>query len=44
MSVVGEFENTLREIPTLKAPGISGSRIKKLTDIAVKNVHVSIVG
>ncbi|CUM68306.1 uncharacterized protein PRCAT00006028001 [Priceomyces carsonii] len=39
MSVVGEFENTLREIPTLKAPGISGSRIKKLTDIAVKNVH-----
>ncbi|ODV81619.1 uncharacterized protein CANTADRAFT_46203 [Suhomyces tanzawaensis NRRL Y-17324] len=35
---VEEFESILKEIPTLKAPGVSGSRIKRLTDIAVKNV------
>lgn len=38
MSVVGEFDSILQELSTLKAPGVSGSRIKKLTDIAVKNV------
>lgn len=38
MSAVEQFESVLKELPTLKAPGVSGSRIKKLTDIAVKNV------
>lgn len=38
MSAVSEFESILQELPTIKAPGVSGSRIKKLTDIAVKNV------
>lgn len=38
MSAVEQFETILKELPTLKAPGVSGSRIKKLTDIAVKNV------
>lgn len=38
MSAVSEFESILKELPTLKAPGVSGSRIKKLTDIAVANV------
>lgn len=34
-----EFESILKELQTLKAPGVSGSRIKKLTDLAVKNVQ-----
>ncbi|KAG7191841.1 uncharacterized protein KQ657_002809 [Scheffersomyces spartinae] len=38
MSVVEQFETILKEIPTLKAPGVSGSRIKKLTELAVQNV------
>lgn len=38
MSTVDQFESILKEFPTLKAPGVSGSRIKKLTDLAVKNV------
>lgn len=38
MSAVEQFETILKELPTLKAPGVSGSRIKKLTDLAVKNV------
>lgn len=42
MSVLEEFETTLKELPTLKAPGVSGSRIKKLTDLAVENVTVCI--
>ncbi|RCK65236.1 Protein NRD1 [Candida viswanathii] len=33
-----EFEKILKEIPTLPPPGVSGSRIKKLTDIAVKEI------
>lgn len=43
MSVLEQFESTLKELPTLKAPGVSGSRIKKLTDLAVENVSVCIV-
>jgi protein NRD1 len=35
---VEEFETILKELPTLKAPGVSGSRIKKLTELATKNV------
>ncbi|KAK6458790.1 uncharacterized protein RJT20DRAFT_123879 [Scheffersomyces xylosifermentans] len=38
MSVVQEFETIIKELPTLKAPGVSGTRIKKLTDLALKNV------
>lgn len=38
MSAVEEFESILKELPTIKAPGVSGTRIKKLTEIAVKNV------
>lgn len=38
MAEVEEFENILKELATLKAPGVSGTRIKKLTDLAVKNV------
>lgn len=38
MSAIEEFEFTLKELATLKAPGVSGTRIKKLTDLAVKNV------
>lgn len=38
MSVVEEFGEILRQLPTLKAPGVSGTRIKKLTDLAVQNV------
>lgn len=33
-----KFQTILREIPNLKAPGASGSRIKHLTEIAVRNV------
>lgn len=36
-----EFETVIKELPTLKAPGVSGSRIKKLTDIAIASVSVS---
>lgn len=38
MSEVQLFDSVLKELPTLRAPGVSGTRIKKLTDIAVKNV------
>ncbi|RLV95195.1 Protein NRD1 [Spathaspora sp. JA1] len=38
MSSIEEFESILKELPTLKAPGVSGSRIKKLTDIAFKEI------
>ncbi|KAM9898405.1 hypothetical protein OXX69_009891 [Metschnikowia pulcherrima] len=38
MSDVQIFESVLKELPTLRAPGVSGTRIKKLTDLAVKNV------
>ncbi|CAK7898915.1 protein Nrd1p [[Candida] anglica] len=38
MSVAEQFDTILKELPTLKAPGVSGSRIKKLTDLAVQNV------
>ena len=38
MSSVEEFESILKELPTLKAPGVSGTRIKKLTELAVKNI------
>lgn len=33
-----EFEKILKEIPALPPPGVSGSRIKRLTDIAVKEI------
>lgn len=39
MSDIEKFETILNEIPTLKAPGVSGSRIKALNSIAVKNVE-----
>lgn len=42
MSVAEQFDTILKELPTLKAPGVSGSRIKKLTDLAVQNVSVCI--
>lgn len=35
---LAEFEKILKEIPTLPPPGVSGSRIKKLTEIAVKEI------
>lgn len=35
---VAEFDATLKELKTLKAPGVSGSRIKKLVTFAVENV------
>ncbi|OBA24003.1 hypothetical protein METBIDRAFT_19831, partial [Metschnikowia bicuspidata var. bicuspidata NRRL YB-4993] len=38
MSEVQVFDSILKELPTLRAPGVSGTRIKKLTDMAVKNV------
>lgn len=38
MSAVEQFDSILKELPTLKAPGVSGTRIKNLTDLAVKNV------
>lgn len=38
MSVIEEFGDILRQLPSLKAPGVSGTRIKKLTDLAVQNV------
>lgn len=38
MSALDEFNAVLKELPALKAPGVSGTRIKKLTDIAVRNV------
>lgn len=38
MSDIEKFETIFKEISTLKAPGVSGSRIKQLTDIAVRNV------
>lgn len=38
MSVVAEFESIQKELSTLKPPGVSGSRIKRLTDLAVRSV------
>lgn len=38
MSTTEQFDSLLKELATLKAPGVSGSRIKKLTDIALRNV------
>lgn len=38
MSVVEQFSEILKQLPSLKAPGVSGTRIKKLTDLAVQNV------
>ncbi|ODV83007.1 hypothetical protein CANARDRAFT_30354 [[Candida] arabinofermentans NRRL YB-2248] len=35
---VEQFESILKEIPSLKAPGVSGSRIKKLRDLFINNV------
>ncbi|ESX00960.1 hypothetical protein KL918_002605 [Ogataea parapolymorpha] len=35
---VEEFETILKELPGLKAPGVSGSRIKKLKEIFLNNV------
>ncbi|CAX41531.1 RNA maturation protein, putative [Candida dubliniensis CD36] len=39
-SGIEEFEAVLKEISTLPAPGVSGTRIKKLTDLAVKEINV----
>lgn len=35
---VEEFETILKQLPTLRAPGVSGLRIKRLTELAVKDV------
>ncbi len=35
------FGNILLELQSIKAPGVSKSRIKKLTEIAVTNVQVN---
>lgn len=42
MSDLEQFDKILEEIRVLKAPGVSGSRIKKLTEIAIKNINVCI--
>ena len=39
LSGMEEFETVLKEISTLPAPGVSGTRIKRLTDIAVKEMN-----
>ncbi|KAL6451178.1 NRD1 Protein NRD1 [Candida maltosa Xu316] len=36
---IDEFERILKEISTLPPPGISGTRIKKLAEIAVKEIN-----
>lgn len=36
-----EFTALLDQLPTLRAPGVSGTRIKKLTELAVANVSQS---
>lgn len=38
MSDIQQIDTILNEISALKAPGVSGSRIKKLTEIAIKNI------
>ncbi|ODQ80355.1 hypothetical protein BABINDRAFT_171283 [Babjeviella inositovora NRRL Y-12698] len=40
MSAVEEFETILKQLPTVKAPGVSGTRIRKLTELASKNVEM----
>lgn len=42
MEDIQQIDLILGEIKALKAPGISGSRIKKLTEIAIKNISVCI--
>ncbi len=42
MSDIQQIDTILNEISALKAPGVSGSRIKKLTEIAIKNISVCI--
>lgn len=40
---VDEFTSTLEALSLVKAPGVSGTKIRKLTDLAVANVQVNIV-
>lgn len=41
-SSVDTFTSTLEALSLVKAPGVSGSKIRKLTEIAVANVQVNI--
>ncbi|KAK9453165.1 hypothetical protein V1511DRAFT_490070 [Dipodascopsis uninucleata] len=38
-NVVAEFENILQSMLELKAPGVSGTKIRRLTDIAIQSVQ-----
>lgn len=37
---IEEFSNTLDALLSVKPPGVSGSKIKKLTELAIENVQV----
>lgn len=39
---VDTFSSTLEALSLVKAPGVSGSKIRKLTEIAMANVQVNI--
>lgn len=39
-SAVEEFSNTLQSFLSIKPPGVSGSKIRKLSELAVNNVQV----
>ena len=40
MSVVAEVDAILKSLAQAKPPGVSGSKIKQLTEISQKNVKV----
>lgn len=42
MDPVEEFSNTLAALLSVKPPGVSGTKIRKLTELAVQNVQVNI--
>lgn len=42
MDPVEEFSNTLTALLSVKPPGVSGTKIRKLTELAVQNVQVNI--
>lgn len=39
MSQIEEFSNTLQSLLATKPPGVSGSKIKKIVQLAIANVH-----
>ncbi|ODV62862.1 Nrd1 complex RNA-binding subunit ASCRUDRAFT_31321 [Ascoidea rubescens DSM 1968] len=41
-TIIENFENILNEFPSLKPPGVSGARIKKLTELIIKNNNLYI--